>query len=79
MSSQFGNMLILSAAYNSYLRALIDGKQLKSLFTRTIAILQRNADISPPLKRDMQQLIRLEAKLFPRPVPGMTASFSSEA
>lgn len=70
-------MLVLSAAYNSYLRTLINGKQLKSLFKRTIELLRRNADISPPLKRDMQQLQRLEAQLFPTPVPGMTSSFSS--
>jgi hypothetical protein len=58
-------MLVLSAAYNSYLRPLIDKEQLKALFTRTIAILQCNAKISPSLERDMQQLIKLEKKLFP--------------
>lgn len=70
-------MLILSAAYNSYLRPLIDGKVLKNLFTRTIEFLRQSADISPPLKRDMQHLKRLEAQLFPKPALGMTASFSS--
>ena len=70
-------MLILSAAYNSYLQPLIEGKKLKVLFTRTIEFLRQGADISPPLRRDMQHLIRLEARLFPRPVPMMTSSFSA--
>lgn len=70
-------MLILSAAYNSYLRPCIDGNQLKGLFARTIDFLGKSADISPSLKRDMQQLKRLEAQLFPRPAPGMNSSFSS--
>ncbi len=70
-------MLILSAAYASYLRPLISGKTLKDLFARTIEFLRNAADISPSLKRDMQLLQRLEAQLFPRPVPGMTSSFSS--
>jgi hypothetical protein len=70
-------MLILSAAYNSYLRKLIDRDILKNLFKRTIDFLRKSADISPSLRRDMQQLIQLEGQLFPRPTPGMHSSFSS--
>lgn len=70
-------MLILSATYNSYLRPLVSGRDLKNLFKRTIEFLRKGADISPSLKRDMGHLKQLEAQLFPRPVPGMTSSFSS--
>jgi hypothetical protein len=70
-------MLVLSATYNSYLRPLVDKTTLKNLFKRTIEFLRNGADISPPLKRDMQHLTRLEAQLFRKPVAGMTSSFSS--
>lgn len=70
-------MLILSAAYNSYLQPLIDGKTLKRLFGRTIGFLQKSADISPSLRRDMQQLRQLERHLFPPSGPGLHSSFSS--
>ena len=59
-------MLILSAAYESYLQPLIEQKQLEALFIRTIEFLKWSADISPPLKKDMQMLEQLQAKLFPR-------------
>ena len=57
-------MLILSAAYNSYLQPLIPATTLKPLFGRTIEFLRQSAEISPTLKRDMQLLIKLESRLF---------------
>jgi hypothetical protein len=49
-------MLILSAAYQSYLRPLVDGQRLKSLFALTIKILQASSGLSPQLEWDVQQL-----------------------
>lgn len=76
-SSQFGNMLVLSAVYNSYLRPLIDGNKVKGLLSRTIDFLGRNADISPSLRRDMQQLQKIESQLFPKINSLASVSFSS--
>ena len=57
-------MLVLCAVYSSYLKPLIDREELHGLLIRTIKFLQTSADISPSLKRDMQQLQTLEQNLF---------------
>ena len=50
---QFGNMLVLSAAYKSKtLGSYIAQQQLKRLFGRTIKLLGRLAPISQTLERD---------------------------
>lgn len=70
-------MLILSATYNSYLQSLVPAADLRALLKRTITFLGKGANISPSLRRDMQHLKQLERQLFPRPVLGMSSSFSS--
>jgi hypothetical protein len=51
--SQFGNMLVLSAAYyNKDLNSLVRTERLKKLLKRTIHFLQDLAPISPTSKLD---------------------------
>lgn len=55
--AQFGNLLVLQAAYNStQLKELVDGQQLENLFVRTLAWYRTLAPISPALKRDLHIL-----------------------
>lgn len=61
---QFGNMLVLSAAYNSPLRPLVDGDKLLSLLDRTIKFLAQNRYISPSLRRDADILSSIKRKMF---------------
>lgn len=57
-------MLVLSAAYNSPLRPLVDGDKLLSLLDRTIKFLAQNRYISPSLRRDADILSSIKRKMF---------------
>lgn len=53
---QFGNILVLTAVYNSSIRnyiAKLNKQALTDLFDRTIAILAEMQDNSPTLRLDM--------------------------
>jgi hypothetical protein len=60
MYSQFGNMLVLTAAYyNKDLNSLVRTERLKKLLTRTIGFLKNLAPISPTAKLDAHILEEL--------------------
>ncbi|KAI5292511.1 hypothetical protein KEM52_006298 [Ascosphaera acerosa] len=67
--AQFGNMLVLSAAYNSPLRPLVDGDKLLALLNRTIKFLSQNRYISPTLRRDADILSSIKRKMFDKQSP----------
>lgn len=78
---QFGNMLVLSATYTSYLKPLIDRDQLEDLLQRTIKFLAMHKDISPTLMADARILCGVYYKLFkktPATSSFTTASFDDE-
>lgn len=55
--AQFGNLLVLQAAYNSTkLKELVNGQQLEGLFVRTLDWYRTLAPISPALGRDLHIL-----------------------
>ena len=66
-------MLVLSATYNSYLRKLVNRKDLEILLDRTIAFLGKHSAISPTLKKDAYILEDIKATIFPS-----SRSFSAE-
>lgn len=77
-TSQFGNMLVLCATYNSDIKALSDlvpKKALVDLLDRTIRFLRLSKDISPVLAKDAELLEHIKATLFPSPRASL--SFSS--
>ncbi|PGH15145.1 hypothetical protein AJ80_05657 [Polytolypa hystricis UAMH7299] len=65
--AQFGNMLVLSAAYMSPLSRYMDRDQLRVLFDRTITFLLQSKNISPTLRRDAEILTLVEQKIFESP------------
>jgi hypothetical protein len=64
LCSQFGNMLVLAATYNSHLRKLIKKEKLLNLLDRTIDFLRRHTNISPTLKKDAEILTDVKTQLF---------------
>lgn len=66
MCSQFGNMLVLAAAYNhGKLKHYVPEEKLRSLLDRTIAFLNYHAPISQTCKIDSRILERIRQRLFP--------------
>ncbi|GIZ48832.1 hypothetical protein CKM354_001187800 [Cercospora kikuchii] len=64
--AQFGNMLVLSAAFNSkYIDPLVPRERFKSLLERTISFLRRLAPISPTCAADCGILEKFNRTLFP--------------
>ncbi|KAJ5730310.1 uncharacterized protein N7483_004818 [Penicillium malachiteum] len=62
--AQFGNMLVLSATYQSFLAELIPRDKLKRLLRRTIRFLLQNTNISPTLRADARILTEIFDKIF---------------
>jgi hypothetical protein len=71
--AQFGNMLVLSATYMSYLSELVNRDVLEKLLKRTIKFLLQSRYISPSLRADARILSEIYEKIFGEP----TTSFSS--
>jgi hypothetical protein len=61
---QFGNMLVLSATYMSYLWELVNHKDLNRLLMRTINFLFKSRNISPSLSMDAKILAGIYKKIF---------------
>ncbi|KAI2787830.1 hypothetical protein POX_f08208 [Penicillium oxalicum] len=62
--AQFGNMLVLSATYNSSLSDLVERDVLERLLKRTIKFLLRSQNISPTLRADARILTEIYTKIF---------------
>ncbi|CAG7951206.1 unnamed protein product [Penicillium salamii] len=62
--AQFGNMLVLSATYQSSLKDLVDRDSLKDLLQRTIRFLLQNGHGSPSLQFDAKILITIYQNIF---------------
>lgn len=72
-SRQFGNLLVLQAAYrHPILRDLVPREKLTHLLTKTIVFLRNLSPISPTLRYDAEILERSM-----RPVPHTASSFCS--
>ncbi|KAK4693532.1 hypothetical protein P7C71_g3888, partial [Lecanoromycetidae sp. Uapishka_2] len=77
--AQFGNMLVLSAAFKSKtLGAYIEPQKLDYLFGRTIKLLKNCSPISSTLAKDCYILQCLRKVVFNSESEAMTTSFSSE-
>ncbi|KKY25262.1 putative c6 zinc finger domain-containing protein [Phaeomoniella chlamydospora] len=77
LHAQFGNMLILAAAYQSpRLKAYVDRHELERLMRRTIKILEEHKDVSPTLREDALILEQIQGNL-PPPTVSSGDSFSS--
>lgn len=77
---QFGNLLVLSAAYKSKtLGALVPSERLDWLFNRTIKLLKGLSPISQTLAKDCQILISLKRVVFEGGDPDLIVSFSSDS
>ncbi|PWY70420.1 C6 finger domain protein [Aspergillus heteromorphus CBS 117.55] len=66
--AQFGNLLVLSAAYMSSLSELVDRAELDQLFKRTTRFLLQSAEISPSLRADARILSEIYEKIFGEPI-----------
>lgn len=81
--SQFGNMLVLAATYNTELtssatgKPLVETNELKRLFDRTIRFLKLSEAISPTLERDAKILEHVRHVLFSNLVSSVNTSFTS--
>ncbi|KIV90679.1 hypothetical protein PV10_05308 [Exophiala mesophila] len=82
--AQFGNMLVLYAAYTAphpALSSLIDRDTLLRLHNRTISILKENEAISPILAKDLKILEHVRNRVFSymtsNPSASQSSSFSS--
>ncbi|KXT04056.1 hypothetical protein AC578_4909 [Pseudocercospora eumusae] len=63
--AQFGNMLVLSAVYNSeYMKTLVPEHEFKRLLQRTIGFLRRLSPISPTCSADCVILEKFQHTLF---------------
>jgi hypothetical protein len=60
-------MLVLSAAFMSSLKELVEPEQLKRLLVRTISFLIQNENISPTLRADARILTEIHEKIFNKP------------
>lgn len=67
--SHFGNMLVLSATYQSQSSDLVDRDGLQRLLQRTIHFLLQSRYISPTLRTDTRNLTKIYEKVFGEP-PG---------
>lgn len=81
---QFGNMLVLYAAYTAphpALSSLIDRDTLLRLHNRTAGILKENEAISPILAKDLKILEHVRNRVFSyltsNPSASQSSSFSS--
>ena len=73
---QFGNMLVLAAAYQSpRLREFVDRERLEELLLRTIRVLSDHKEISPTLSKDAE-ILEVIRKSLPSSLDP-TESFSS--
>jgi hypothetical protein len=67
-SRQFGNMLVLSAAWHTFfLRKLIDRDRFQELLDRTIGFLSKLSSISPTCRDDCKILRKIRQFLFGDP------------
>lgn len=67
-NSQFGNMLVLSATWQSgFLRELIDRDRFETLLARTIDFLRRLFTISPTCQQDCAILEGIQRVIFGGP------------
>lgn len=77
-NSQWGNLLILSAAFRDpVLHRFVDEELLRTLFHRTIHFLRQSATATSSLRIDMHILEGLQRDLFHTPDPRTNSSFSS--
>ena len=68
MCRQFGNVLVLSAAWCNYdLRRLIDQDRFQELLNRTIGFLSKFSSISPTCREDCNILEKIRQFLFGGP------------
>jgi hypothetical protein len=65
-SSQWGNLLVLSAAFKDpVLHQFVDEKLLRNLCDKTIRLLRQSATETSSLRTDMRILEGLQRDLFP--------------
>jgi hypothetical protein len=77
LSSQWGNLLVLAACYESdVLRPHVDPELLRELFRRTILFFRQISNETSALKVDLRILEALEARLFAHDMSA-NRSFSS--
>jgi hypothetical protein len=68
MYRQFGNMLVLSAAWRTHdLRRFIDQDRFQELLDRTIGFLSKLSSISPTCRDDCKILEKIRQLLFGGP------------
>lgn len=76
-SSQWGNLLVLSAAFRDpVLHSYVDEELLRTLFHKTIQFLRQSATATSALRTDMHILEGLQRDLFSYD-PRTNSSFSS--
>lgn len=76
--SQWGNLLVLSAAYKDpVLHQFVDEELLKNLFQRTILFFRQSSTETSSLRMDLYILEGLQRDLFHAPDAHPTSSFSS--
>lgn len=79
MTSQWGNLLVLSAAFKDpVLKEFVDEDLLKVLFHRTIVFLRQSATATSALKMDLGILEGLQRDLFYGTEVRTSSSFSSQ-
>ncbi|EED11631.1 hypothetical protein TSTA_108190 [Talaromyces stipitatus ATCC 10500] len=62
--AQFGNILVLSTTYASYMRHLVERSELESLLKRTVAFLEDYKHLSPMLSADAEILNKIYPRIF---------------
>jgi hypothetical protein len=78
MCRQWGNLLVLSAAFKDpVLHSYVDEQLLRTLFHKTILFLQQSAAATSSLRTDMHILKGLQSDLFGTPDPRTNSSFPS--
>lgn len=76
--SQWGNLLILSAAFKDpVLHPFVDEELLRTLFFKTVQFLRQSAAATSSLRIDMRILEGLQRDLFYTPDLRANSSFSS--
>ena len=79
MSSQWGNLLVLSAAYKDpVLHRHVDADLLQELLQKTIRFFKQSSTVTSSLRTDMHILEGLQRDLF-LPDPRTGSSFSSQS
>ncbi|KAF4207298.1 hypothetical protein CNMCM8927_003572 [Aspergillus lentulus] len=74
--AQFGNMLVLSATYVSYLSELVNRDVLEKLLKRTIKFLLQSRYISPTLRADARILSEIYEKIFGEPAMSFSSAYN---